>query len=103
MVERMNGIDRRKSGNPKRDLRKKSSPAGVPTELPLIHVTAVGAAREIIDSGQLEMRMCKVFQEKLVYFFALRPAYRVEGADAKSDQINRFPFVFVVNPKDLNV
>lgn len=97
----MDGIRRRITGVTKRDIRSKSAPAGIPMDLPLVHVTAVGAAREIIDAGQLEMRPCPVFKKDLLYFFVLRPAYRVSESDAKSDQINRFPFIFVVDPKNL--
>lgn len=96
-------IKRRTSGFAKRDIRDKKLFGTIPDDLPLVHVTAVGAAREIIDSGQIEMRHCRVFKRDLVYFFLLRPAYRVGESDAQSDQINRFPFVFVVDAKNMSV
>jgi len=97
----MDGIKRRTTGLPKRDIRSKSAPDGIPSHLPLVHVTAVGAALEIIEAGQLEMTLCPVFKKDLLYFFVLRPAYRMAESDAKSDQINRFPFVFIVDPQHL--
>jgi hypothetical protein len=42
-----------------------------------------------------------VFKRDLVYMFLARPAYRLRSGDAKSDQINRFPCVFVFRPERL--
>lgn len=67
----------------------------------LVHVTPVGAAREIIRSGKIETRQCKVFGKALAYFFALRPAYRLKDGGEPSDQLDRFPFVFIVDPEGL--
>ena len=61
----------------------------------LVHVTTVGAGREIIEAGKLEANACRHFGTDLVYFFIDRVGYRPSGSDEKSDQINRFPFVFV--------
>lgn len=61
----------------------------------LVHVTYVGAGRQIIDADQIEVRYCKHFGKSLVYFFLERPGYRPGESDEKSDQINRFPFVFI--------
>jgi hypothetical protein len=47
------------------------------------------------------MRPCQIFRKDLTYFFVLRPAYRLREGEVKSDEINRFPFVFVVAPDDL--
>jgi hypothetical protein len=54
-----------------------------------------------VHGKKLEARPCKVFGKPLVYFFALRPAFRLRGGDEKSHQINRFPFVFVLSPSAL--
>lgn len=89
---------RRKGLPPQRQLRPRASPGALPEKLPLVHVTATGFAREIVESGQFEVRRCKVFNRDLVYFFVMRPAYRQKGGDAKSEKINRFPFVFIVSP-----
>ncbi|MER9697011.1 hypothetical protein [Mesorhizobium sp. M0146] len=93
-------ISRRTSGDPTHPLQDKSAPDGR-TDFMLVHVTAVGAAREIIRCGQIESRRCKVFDKALSYFFALRPAYRLKDGGEPSDQLDRFPFVFVVNPHGL--
>lgn len=89
---------RRKGLTPQRQLRARANRGTLPEKLPLVHVTATGFAREIVESGQFEVRRCKVFDRDLVYFFVLRPAYRRKDGDAKSERINRFPFVFIVSP-----
>jgi hypothetical protein len=98
----MSGVKRRSGGAPDRQLRNRSRPGKITDKLPLIHVTAVGIAREIVQSGKLEARQCSVFNRGLVYFFAVRPAYRLKDGDAKSHQINRFPFVFIIKPEALS-
>ena len=71
-------IQRRMSGEPTRALQGKSGSGG-PTDFMLVHVTATGWAREILRSGQIETRACKVFGDtRLTYFFALRPAYKIK-------------------------
>jgi hypothetical protein len=95
----MPGIRRRSGGAPNRQLRQRSQSGEITEKLPLIHVTAVGVAREIVDSGKLEARACPVFKRNLLYFFVMRAAYRFKDGDAKSHQINRFPFVFIVKPE----
>ncbi|NPV25394.1 hypothetical protein [Bradyrhizobium aeschynomenes] len=97
----MRGIKRRKSGSADRQLQKRTSTMAVRQDLPLVHITAVGNAREIVSSGDLEIRKCRAFQKELLYFFAVRLAYRLKDGDEKSHQINRFPFVFIVRPDAL--
>lgn len=97
------GIKRR-IGTPARQLLKTLSASVPPVSadhLPLVHVTEVGAAREIVDRGQIETRDCSVFAKKLTYFFVLRPAYRPKKDNVKSDHLNHFPFVFIVSPEHL--
>lgn len=90
---------RRRNGLPaQRQLRNRADRGALPEKLPLVHVTATGFAREIVESGQFEVRPCKVFKKSLIYFFVLRPAYRRKDGDEKSEKINRFPFVFIVSP-----
>lgn len=89
---------RRKGTPPQRQLRDRADRGPLPEKLPLVHVTATGFAREIVQSGKFEVRRCKVFNKDLVYFFVLRPAYRRKDGDEKSEKINRFPFVFVMSP-----
>jgi len=93
-------ITKRTSGYPSYWLREKSTPDGR-TDFMLVHVTAVGAAREIIRSGQLETHYCDVFHRALTYFFALRPAYHAKNGTEPSDRLDRFPFVFIAIPDHL--
>jgi hypothetical protein len=98
----MTDIKRRRGGAPNHELRTISSALSPPLPpLDLVHVTAVGAARDIVLSGQIDMRTCNVFQKELVYFFVARPCYKLKQGDQKTEQINRFPFVFVVSPDKL--
>lgn len=71
----------------------------LPAAVPLVHVTAVGIAEQIVHSRQLETRFCNKLGRNLLYFFALKPAYGMKQGDEKSHQINRFPFAFVVSPE----
>jgi hypothetical protein len=97
------GIRRRRPGTlPKHELRRSGQSARSPHIPDLVHITAVGAAREIIEAGQIEARRCRIFGTDLVYFFVARPAYRLRDGDTKSDQISRFPFVFVISPNNLD-
>jgi hypothetical protein len=94
-------MKRRLSGSPNHELRGQRGASAIPSGLELVHVTAVGAAREIIAAGQLEPRRCPVFGEDLLYFFVFRPAYRLKEGDQKSDQISRFPVAFVASTEHL--
>lgn len=96
-------IKRRKGTQPKRQLRDIGAtvPPVASKSLLLLHITPVGAAQEIVDSGQIETRYCEVFSRRLTYFFVFRPAYRLKNGDQKSDQISRFPVVFIVSPENL--
>lgn len=93
------GLPRRPDAGRDTQLRRRANPTGVPPRLPLVHITPVAYAKRIIASRKLEARLCGVFDRKLVYFFAMRTAYRFRGADEKSHQINRFPFVFILKPE----
>jgi hypothetical protein len=93
-------ISRRTSGDPTHPLQDKSLPDGR-VDFLLVHIAPVGAAREVIRSGQIEARKCKVFGKALSYFFALRPAYRLKDGSEPSRQLDRFPFVFIVDPVGL--
>lgn len=96
------GLPRRPGGTPEYQLRRRANLGGIPKGLPLVHITPVAHAKRIILSRKLEARLCGVFKRQLVYFFALRTAYRFRGADEKSHQINRFPFVFILSPAAFN-
>jgi len=94
-------LTRRTSGARTSTLRNRVK--GASRDFFLVHVTSVGAAREIIRAGKIETRVCKVFDRQLVYFFAMRPAYKLRGADVKREIIDYFPFVFLVSAKSLGV
>jgi hypothetical protein len=55
----------------------------------------------MVSLGQIEAQPCAVFKRDLVYLFLARPAYRLRNSAAKSDQINRFPCAFVIQPNTL--
>lgn len=96
-------IRQRAQGVARRELAERTKAAKAVPVQALIHVTAVGYGREIIEAGQLETRPCKAFKSReLVYFFALRPAYRLKDGTEKTDKINYFPCVFVVSPEKLH-
>lgn len=99
------GVQRRPRGLPtKRELVELAADARVnrpPDALDLVHITSVGWGRRIVDAAKIEARRCDVFGRELVYAFMARPAYRFQDGDVKSDQISRFPFVFVISPEKL--
>jgi hypothetical protein len=96
------GIRRRSSTLPPRqELREITAAADLPTMLDLVHVTAVGRGIDIVRARQIETKRCPVFNRDLVYTFVGRPAYRLRNGQIKSDQISRFPFVFVISPQKL--
>lgn len=90
---------RRTSGEPDRRLQNRAK--GRADSYYLVHVTSVGAAREIIRAEQIEARPCRRFSADLVYFFALRPAYKVRGSDEKRSMIDYFPAVMLVDTKQM--
>lgn len=92
-------LKRRTSGVANCTLRARAT--AVRADFYLVHVTAVGFAREIIRAGQIECRACKALGANLVYFFAMRPAYKLRGEDQKNDILDYFPFVFLVSADNL--
>ncbi|HEX8125170.1 MAG TPA: hypothetical protein VF548_06275 [Allosphingosinicella sp.] len=92
-------LTRRTSGTADTALRGRAD--GAVRDFYLIHVTSVGFAREIIRAEQIETRFCKVLGLKLVYTFALRPAYKLPENGAKSEIIDFFPFVFLLSTENL--
>ena len=50
--------------------------------LPLVHTTAAANTAAILNSLRIQVESCDVFKdEKLAYFFAGRPAYKLNNAD----------------------
>lgn len=97
------GLPRRPGSTRDHQLRKRSEAGDVPARLPLVHITPVAHAKRIVASRKLEARLCGVFNRKIIYFFAMKAAYRFRDADEKSHQINRFPFVFILRPDAFEV
>ncbi len=92
------GMPRRENVRYDRQLIARSAPDGLPTELPLVHVTAAWVAKEIVGDRAFAAKWCDVFERDLVYFFVLRPAYRSKYGSEESHQLTRFPVVFIVKP-----
>jgi hypothetical protein len=88
-------LKRRTQGHFVRPMASRATKHGLAKPLYLIHITAVGIGREIVSQDILEARYCKHFDRKLVYFFINRPGYSIKNSNDKSDQLNRFPFVFI--------
>ena len=97
----MSILKKRTSGEHDRTLRRRAK--GPSRSYHLVHVTSVGSTREIIRAGQIETRSCRVFDRDLVYFFALRPAYKLKGSDEKRSIIDFFPSVFLVSTEHISV
>lgn len=101
---RARGMPRRIGIAGDRQVRERSATAKLTHDkLPLVHVTSVWAANEIVTAGKLETRHCKVFRRDLIYFFVLRPAYKDKHSDEKSHQLTRFPVVLILNPEAVEV
>lgn len=91
-----------RKGNPRRDdLIRRIAPSRSDRPIRLVHITSVGWAREILESRAIEPRRCPVFKTDLAYFFAYRPAYRLKDGSRKSEILNHFPFVFIIDPGTL--
>lgn len=84
---------------PNRKLRNIAS--GPQRKYYLAHVTSVGAARDIIRGQQIKAQPCIRFNRDLVYFFALRPAYKLKGSERKKLYIDYFPSVMLVDTDDV--
>jgi hypothetical protein len=66
--------------------------------LPLVHVTSAASARDILLSGQIIQKQCKVFKKDLVYSFIARPDYHLKDGDEEQSAISYFPCAFILNP-----
>lgn len=90
-------LKRRDRGDPTYPLRERGA-GGEEGDLHLVHVTSVGWAREILNSGKIETSYCSVFKNELSYFFALRPAYKPKEANETHRIVDFFPVAFVLDP-----
>lgn len=91
-----NGIRRRTRGRVDKQIRSHTKRESVPSNLPLVHVTSVWHAREVIKGGKLETAACDVFERQSIYFFVMRPAYRSRLGAQKSHQLSRFPVALIL-------
>lgn len=91
-------MELRKDRNARLDLRDRVAGSPLGPELPLVHMTLAGHARDIIDAGRIQARRCRVFERDLVYFFFGKPAYRYKGDLEKEDLVYRFPAAFLLDP-----
>lgn len=66
--------------------------------MPLTHISKALVAEDIVRSGKVEPRDCKVFGESLAYLFYGRPAYRVAGDGAVRVEA-ACPFCFVFHER----
>ena len=94
-------MPRRKDLKFERQLQAKGKPDDEKGRFPLVHVTAVWPAQEIIKIGKIIPKFCKLFRRELAYFFVMRPAYQSKFGNEASHQISRFPFVFVLRPESV--
>ena len=72
--------------------------------LPMLHSCECFDSRLIIESGQLETRLCKVFNKDLLYFFYGKPSYPVgEKVVGNRTDIEYCPVCFIVNPQKVKI
>lgn len=67
-------------------------------KLPLVHVTKSEFMNSIIHEGSLSTRVCRFFNEELIYFFYGRPSYRIGSPEKPTTQLLHFPVCFVFKP-----
>lgn len=97
---------RRPPGSPLRAEIKEHTrnyPANFP-DFHLVHITSAGLAWEILklDPPWLKATPCKVFDgRERLYFFVLRPLYRLPEGDVEQTLISHFPVAFIMDAKEL--
>lgn len=68
--------------------------------LPLVHTTTAYSFDEICTGDHIEPENCHHFNEKLIYLFYGRPAYRVEDSTKSSLEFN-WPIIFIFHPEKI--
>ena len=91
-------MKRRKNLHSDKTIRNVSKNCEPVEEIPLVHVTSVGLARDILKSGKLEPAHCKVFNRNLVYLFVARPDFKMRGSEDKTEHLSYFPVSLVFKP-----
>ena len=72
--------------------------------LPLIHSCECFDARRILSSKQLEVRMCKVFHEELLYFYYGKPSYPVgEKCKGYRTDYEYAPVCFILDMQKVSI
>lgn len=69
-----------------------------PSLLPLVHTTSAYSFRDMCEDDTIDPKMCRHFNEELIYLFYGRPAYRTEKAEFTDLEFN-WPIVFIFDPR----
>ena len=70
--------------------------------IPLVHTTDAYRFDEVLGTGVLVPTLCDVFEEKLLYIFLGRPAYRTRQQN--NDRLHfDLPIVVILNPDGISV
>lgn len=94
-------MQRRKDQNYDRQLKALEGPEPLSGEIPLAHLAPAWVAKEIMKVGKLVTKKCRVFNTDLIYFFAIKPAYRTKIGAEESHQLSRFPVAFILKQSSL--
>jgi len=76
----------------------------LPLTLPLMHSCDCFDGESIIMDGKLEVSMCKVFKEELLYFFYGKSSYPVSEKETlnRTDELY-CPICFIINPEKVEM
>lgn len=72
------------------------------TSLPLIHTTSAFQFSDILEGDGLTPAFCRVFNERLIYLFYGRPAYRTGEFVSTNLEFN-WPIVFLFDPNEMPI
>lgn len=72
--------------------------------LPLLHSCEGYSGKKIIASGELQAKLCKVFNKNLLYFFYGKPSYPVaEKNQEKRTDDYYCPMCFIINTQKVDI
>ncbi|MBY6059140.1 hypothetical protein [Leisingera daeponensis] len=71
------------------------------SRLPLVHTTSLYSFEDLCSEDRIDPTHCQHFNEKLLYLFYGRPAYRTETAEFNDLSFN-WPIVFVLDPSKID-
>lgn len=68
---------------------KKFLKSSVPASpiLPAVHTTTVTAFSNIVETGKIELSVCKFYKQPLLYLFYGKPAYKIQGRKEAATKI----------------